>query len=105
MLKEVIKVQSSSIAKAPEEFMLTTLDNPFNPFTQYDEWYTFDVSKGYYTCGYIARIAKSSDELSSADESLAISYAVDEILDLNVTGLYIKVTRESFRDRTTAQDR
>lgn len=83
-----------------EEVMITTLDNPFNPFTQFDEWYNFDVSKGYNTCGYLARIAKSSDELSEQDESLAIDSAIDEILSLNLTGNYIKVTKESFKVRT-----
>jgi hypothetical protein len=39
--------------------MLTTEDNPFDPFTQFDEWYAFDVEKEYYTCAYLARIAKS----------------------------------------------
>ena len=24
--------------------MLTTLSNPFNPFTQFDEWYDYDVT-------------------------------------------------------------
>jgi hypothetical protein len=46
------------------ESMLTTTDNPFNPFTEYDEWFAYDVSKGYNTCAYLARIVKSSDELS-----------------------------------------
>lgn len=98
--RKIVVVNDTAI----QEFMLTTLDNPFNPFTQYDDWYAFDKAKGYNTCGYIARIAKSSDELSSTDESLAISYAVDEILALNVNGLYIKVTKDTFRDRTIDQD-
>lgn len=83
-----------------EEVMLTTLDNPFNPFTQYEEWLEFDTSKGYNTCNYLARIAKTSDELSEEDESLAIIQAMDEILSFNLTGNYIKVTRTSFRVRS-----
>ena len=31
------------------EYMLTTIDNPFNPFTNFDDWYAFDTSKGYNT--------------------------------------------------------
>ncbi len=44
--------------------MLTTSDNPYNPFTQWDEWNVFDMEKGYNTCSYLARIAAVSDELS-----------------------------------------
>jgi hypothetical protein len=71
--------------------MLTTTDNPFNPFTQFDEWLKYDESKGYYTLSYLARITKSSDELSEKDENLAIESAINEIIDLNVLGLYRKV--------------
>jgi hypothetical protein len=83
-------------SNAPPESMLTTIDNPYNPFTQFDEWYAFDVSKGYYTCAYLARVTKTSDSLSDLDESLAIEAAIDSIIDLNIIGLYTKVTKENF---------
>jgi len=75
--------------------MLTTIDNPFDPFTQFDEWYAYDTSKGYYTCAYLARIARGSDELSEADEELAVELAIDEIVELNVLGIYKKVTNDN----------
>ena len=71
--------------------MLTTIDNPFDPFTQFDEWKAFDEQKGYFTCAYLARIVKTSDELSEADEDLAIEQAIDEIVRLNILGIYRKV--------------
>lgn len=74
--------------------MLTTIDNPFDPFTQFDEWFAFDESKGYHSCSYLARITKTSDELSEADEEKAIELAIDEIVRLNVLGIYKKVTKE-----------
>lgn len=73
--------------------MLTTIDNPFDPFVQFDEWRAYDEACGYYTCAYLARIAKTSDELSREDEELAIEAAIDEIVELNVLGIYKKVTR------------
>lgn len=79
--------------KAIMDSMLTTTDNPFDPFTQFEEWYAFDESKGHHTCGYLARITKSSDELSQEDEDLAIEAAIDEIVKFNVFGIYKKVTR------------
>ena len=71
--------------------MLTTIDNPFNPFTQWDEWKSFDEDKGYFTCSYLARIAKTSDELSDVDYELAVEEAINEICELNTLGLYKKV--------------
>ena len=73
--------------------MVTTIDNPFDPFTQFEEWFEFDQDKGYNTCSYLARIAKTSDELSQQDEDLAIEDAVDEIVSMNVLGIYKKVIK------------
>lgn len=71
--------------------MLTTIDNPFNPFTHWDEWKRYDEDKKYFTCEYLARIAKTSDELSETDYDKAIEDAINEILSLNINGMYTKV--------------
>jgi hypothetical protein len=78
------------------EYMLTTFDNPFNPFTQFDEWYTWDMRAGYDTLGFLDRILITSPELSEADQNLAIDQAIDEIVKENVSGMHRKVSRESF---------
>lgn len=77
------------------EFMLTTIDNPFDPFTQWDEWRRFDEDMGYFTCSYLARIAKTSDDLSEADYDEAINDAIDEIVSFNILGIYRKTYRQS----------
>ena len=73
------------------EHMLTTVDNPFNPFFEFDAWYSFDQAAGYNTPGLLARIIKTSDEISDADQSVAIENAIDEIVEQNVLGIYRKV--------------
>jgi hypothetical protein len=80
--------------------MLTTLDNPFNPFVQWDQWFAFDTRKGYDTCAYLARIVITSHELSEIEEALAINQAIHEILDLNILGIYVGVTRKTFTNRS-----
>lgn len=74
--------------------MLTTTDNPFDPFTQYDDWLAFDEQSGYYTNNYLARIVSISDELSEEENNLSIELAIDEIVELNVLGIYKKVSKE-----------
>jgi hypothetical protein len=76
-----------------EEHMLTTTDNPYNPYTEWTQWYQFDESAGYHTTSYLARIVVTSDELSQADQDLAIDTAIDEILKLNILGIYTKVQK------------
>ena len=73
--------------------MLSTIDNPYSPFDEYDEWYAWDTRQGYNTSSFLARVAMVSDNLSEADYNLAIEEAIDEIVKENVLGLYIKVTK------------
>ena len=40
------------------KYMLTTVDNPYDPFDNFKEWYMYDVQKGYNSSSYLARIAK-----------------------------------------------
>ena len=47
--------------------MLTTFDNPFDPFDKFDDWARFDESKGYYSCSRLARIAKVSEDLTQKE--------------------------------------
>lgn len=75
--------------------MLTTIDNPYDPYTHFDEWYTYDITKGYDTCGYLARIAKTSDELSEADQEVALDQAKHEIISMNILGIYKLVSPSS----------
>lgn len=81
-----------------EATMLTTVDNPYNPFVQFDEWYAFDQQKGYYTTEYVARIANTSIELSDADYIAEVNDALDEILFFDVLGIYRKVTKDNFEE-------
>lgn len=76
--------------------MLTTVDNPFNPFTEWNEWYVFDAQKGYNTPSFLARITILSSDLSEADQDLAIEQAMDEIVKENVSGMWKKVTRDDY---------
>ena len=71
--------------------MLTTLDNPYDPFKQFDDWYRWDVEKGYNSCAYLARVAAYSDDLSDEDRIQVIEDAIDEICRMNLTGNYKKV--------------
>lgn len=75
------------------EYMLTTVDNPFDPFTEFDEWFAWDRDAGYNSPSLLARIAKVSDELSEPDQDVAIRDAIDEIVEENVSGMFKKVAR------------
>jgi len=75
--------------------MLTTFDNPYDPFEQFDSWYMFDQDKGYNTCSYLARIARTSDQLSEEENELEIERAIDEIIKYDFMNIYKKVTKQT----------
>lgn len=78
-----------------EEVMLTTFDNPYSPFDEYEKWEEFDMlERNYNTNEYLARIESMLEHSLNIDEEEAFSLAIDEIERLNVLGIYMKITRK-----------
>lgn len=78
-----------------DECMITTEDNPYDPFTQFDHWFFFDCEKGYYTCSYLARIARIASAMTDEEQAAEIERAIDEIIRLDFFGIYKKVRRSN----------
>ena len=78
-----------------KETMLTTNDNPFDPFEQFTSWFLFDVEKGYNSCGRLMRIANVSEDMSTKEYNEAIDLAIDKLISLDFLGIYQKVTKET----------
>lgn len=76
--------------------MLSTVDNPFSPFTQWEDWRRFDRDKGYYTMEYLARIANTGDTIGDTDYDDELDRAIDEIVKMNINGMYRKVFEKDF---------
>ena len=60
--------------------LLSTSDNPFNPYLDWDAWYAWDIHQGYDTCGYLARIASEFPELPDATNEYLNDEAIDDII-------------------------
>lgn len=75
------------------ECRLTTFDNPYDPFEQFTDWFLFDEEKGYHTCGYLGRIARTSDSLSDEENQREVERAIDEIIKYDFRNIYRKTTR------------
>ena len=77
------------------ETMLTTIDNPFNPFEQFVDWYMFDCQKGYNTYSRIARLMPDDDSLSSIEKDRIEDNIIDRMIQHDPLGIYTKVDEES----------
>lgn len=84
------------------ECMLTTFDNPYDPFEQFSQWFMFDVEKGYYSCSRLARISKVEDDMSEKEKTIEIERAIDEIIQYDFMNIYKKVTKINNED--TSED-
>ena len=70
---------------------ITTIDNPYDPQEEFNQWFTYDVTNGYNTCAYLSRISKTSDQLSDAENEEENERAIDEILKYDFQNIYMKV--------------
>lgn len=73
---------------------LTTIDNPFDPFDDFTSWFMFDIEKGYNSCDYLGRIARTSDQLSEQENNEEIERAIDEIIKYDLMNVYKKVVAQ-----------
>lgn len=85
-----------------KDCMLTTFDNPYDPFDQFTLWLIFDKEKGYDTCEYLARIVQLSDDLTEKEVDDETERAIDEIIKYDPFNIYKKVTRESIESESNA---
>lgn len=66
-----------------DDVMLTTIDNPFDPFEQYQMWYNYDIQVGYNTCSYLARLTKLGRAQSDHEQQVSIIQTMEEIVKYN----------------------
>lgn len=65
------------------DVMLTTSDNDWNPYTNFDEWYTFDEhEKHYCTSGLIGRYSSDLYGESDQEQEADRVQAIKKILEL-----------------------
>ncbi len=85
-----------------KETALTTIDNPYSPFSQFDDWLNYDLEKGYNCCGYIDRVKqvfkKETSYLSNEEENKVIENCIDYIVSTDPTGNFIKVEKKGEKD-------
>jgi hypothetical protein len=77
-----------------QDYMLTTFDNPYDPFEQFTSWFLFDVEKGYNTCSHLARIAVIEENFSQKEIDDEMERAIDEIIKYDFMNIYKKVGRK-----------
>ncbi len=76
------------------KYMLTTLDNPYNPFVDFSEWYMFDCEKGHNTCARLARIANIDSEMTEKEVAEEKERAMKVIVKYDFEDKFIMGTKD-----------
>lgn len=79
---------------------LSTIDNPYNPFNDFNLWYVTDLELSRRfgvtdTCSLLAQFAYTSADFSDADNADAINEAINSIIENDLTNRYIKFVEMS----------
>lgn len=69
---------------------ITTIDNPFDPFTDFTSWFMFDIEKGYYTCSKLARIANVTEDMTDEEQEAEIERATNRLIEIDPLDIYVK---------------
>lgn len=77
-----------------QQYLLTTLDNPYNPFVDFTSWYMFDCENGHNTSSRLARIANLNSEMTQKERDEEIDRAMNLIVKFDFEDLYVKGTEE-----------
>lgn len=82
------------------EALLTTVDNEWDPFDNFAEWYSRDLELAREqnrrsAAGYLAIIMANSDDVSDNEFNQVMNDAIDEIVELDLSGTFKKVTRNT----------
>lgn len=77
------------------EVALTTVDNPYDPFDNFLEWWRFDNDMGYGTCQILDRLTNVSDRMSEKERDSELERGIDELIKADPANLFKKVVRES----------
>jgi hypothetical protein len=75
--------KGGTMEKEIKPMLLTTSDNPFNPFTQQEDWEAFDRDHGYNCSAYLARVAFTSPDLPQDEYTKAVNDAVLSIIEFS----------------------
>lgn len=75
------------------ESMLTTVDNPYNPFENFEDWYRYDRDHGHYCCERLAEVVGDLKDSNEVEEIKITESAINYIVANDVLGKYTKVQR------------
>lgn len=82
---------------------LTTVDNPYDPYEQFEQWYRFDADHGYNSSGLLMRLAETSSQFTDNENAYEIEKAIDKIIAADPCNIYKKLKMDIKDENTLDQ--
>lgn len=72
---------------------ITTIDNPYDPFDDFEHWLLFDKEKGYNTSDKLGRLTNLKNDMSSVEENIEVEKGIDKLIEIDPLSIYEKIIR------------
>ncbi len=90
-----------------DEIGITTEDNPFNPFTEFESWLSYDIQMGYYTCERLGSIVGNlPNSLTTEENNYFVESAIDQLVKdgcYNKNGKFVEYIKIKKNEITNKQ--
>ena len=88
-------LSKTDVALNESDYLLTTIDNPYDPFKDFSLWDLFDREKGHFTCDLIGRLSQISDDMTLREEEAEYDRVVDFIIEHDPHDKYKRFYRQN----------
>lgn len=79
------------------DVLVTTVDNPINPFVDFEGWMNLDIAMGYDTCGLVSQMFMGYDNMSDEDQAIEYARMIRDLFAHDPLGVYTLAKRPSWR--------
>ena len=84
---------------------ITTIDNPYDPFEEFNNWFLSDIEKGYYTCEKLGRLSNYNELMTEKEEKEETERTIDRLIEIDPLGIYKKVEKYIDQDEENKKDK
>nr|DAQ77779.1 MAG TPA: hypothetical protein [Caudoviricetes sp.] len=80
------------------DVLVTTVDNPINPFVDFEGWMNLDIAMGYDTCSLVNQMFMGYDNMSDEDQAIEYARMIRDLFAHDPLGVYTLAKRPSWRE-------
>ena len=87
------QIETDAEQQGERRVNITTIDNPYDPFDDFEHWLLFDKEKGYNTSDKLGRLTNLRNDMSSVEENIEVEKGIDKLIEIDPLSIYEKIIR------------